>query len=59
MARLLDKKFKYRNSEETRSPGYLARRMAKYREQVKREAEKPTADVITPGQWLAKQGAKS
>ena len=52
----ISKPFVYRNAEESRSPGYLRKRMAAYRQQVAQESAKPRADVIdiTPGAFLLK-----
>lgn len=57
MASILDSKWRYRNSEDTRKPGYLARRFADIRREYlqawdaahaeKAEREKDTANVIT------------
>lgn len=50
----INKPFQYRNAEETRKPGYLAKRFADIRKQQKAQSERPTAEVITPGAFLLK-----
>jgi len=44
-ALLFSKEFRYRNSEETRKPGYLAKRFAKIRRE-QAERDKTRAEVV-------------
>ena len=56
----INKPFQYRNAEETRKPGYLAKRFADIRKQQKAQSELPTAKVIdlTPGNLLLRKVTK-
>lgn len=58
MKTIKDKDFHYISAEKSRKPGYLKARMAKYRLAVKQEAERPSADVITPASFMLRRGGK-
>lgn len=54
MKSILDKSFKYVPAAKSN----IAKTFRRERERLKREAEHPTAEIITPGAWLARKGAK-